>query len=486
MTWANRKHDDVIGPRIEPASYAGLTPPHDLDAETVVLAASIENSPRRGYPRDTALSLVKSEAFYSEEHGRIWAAVEDLARTNKPVHVQSIVGWLRERNRLGDKAEYIRTIITTSPAVMDVRHFAERVARLHRTRRMIAEMQRLIVEGYKSKDDSDTEWCDAAASAIDSMTESGTGAYQGATLLDFSTQAFKDINDRAEKLQRGEATTGIRTHLPDLDRVLGDMMPGNLVVVGAPTGIGKSTLARQCILEWASRKLGGYVLSLEMSGEEVAKSLLFTKARVDSSLLGAEEKIQVAAWGRLAEASAELRDGAKHVWLDDRPDITLDDLSVNVRRQRRECERAGVPFSFIVVDYIQLMTPSRRRRDGNREEEVGAIGRGLKQLAQREGVVVMALAQLNSDADKRTQGGGKPRMSDLRESKAIAQHSNKVVLIHNPHALTRSEVGSSYEDGEDCEIIVAKNRGGRLGPVPVRFRPQWTVFECPTRAWGGR
>ena len=474
---------DVLPARLEPASVAGMAPPHDMAAEGVVIAASVENSRRAGYPRDTALALVKPADFYSDDNARIWEAVTELAKSSKPVHTQSITGWLRERGiTSADLFQYVHEVVVLTPAVAEVEYYALRVASLAKRRRLIAEMQRLIAEGFSAPADVDTDWCDQAVAAIEAAGGDQSTVYSGRPLLDFARSAFQAVHEKSEAIKRGEqAPGGLRTHLPDLDHVTGDLMPGNLIVIGAQTGIGKSSLARQWVTEWSMRGAGGYVLSLEMTGEEVAMAMLYSKAQVDAGLLGREQAMSSEHWGRLTEAASDMSKRASTVWIDDRSDVTVDDIGPEIRRRRREFERLGVPFRFVVVDYLQLMQPSRgRRRESTREEEVNAIGRALKNLAARERVVVVAMAQLNADADKRTQSGGRPRLSDLRESKAIAQHASKILLIHNPNRLRSSE-GEHDGDGEECEIIVAKNRGGRLGPVPMLFRPRWTRFECPAR-----
>jgi replicative DNA helicase len=176
-----------------------------MAAEGVVIAASVENSRRAGYPRDTALALVKPGDFYSDDNARIWEAVTELAKSSKPVHTQSITGWLRERGiTSADLFQYVHEVVVLTPAVAEVEYYALRVASLAKRRRLIAEMQRLIAEGFSAPADVDTDWCDQAVAAIEAAGGDQSTVYSGRPLLDFARSAFQAVHEKSEAIKRGE------------------------------------------------------------------------------------------------------------------------------------------------------------------------------------------------------------------------------------------------------------------------------------------
>ncbi len=178
----------------------------------------------------------------------------------------------------------------------------------------------------------------------------------------------------------------------------------------------------------------------------------------------------------MTEAGSGL--GSSPLWIDDRPDATPLTIAAAVRRTKARASKAKVKLALVVVDYLQLVSGRTAGRDANREQQVSHVARELKVLANREGVHVMALAQLNHDAEK---GERRPRMSDLRESKAVAMHADNVWLLHNPSAVERSARDLSARDeanGESVELIVDKQRAGSAGHLSLWFYPSHTRFAA--------
>ena len=216
-----------------------------------------------------------------------------------------------------------------------------------------------------------------------------------------------------------------------------------------------------------------------MLADEIGSRSLFQTARVDSSR-ARNHTLTPLEWRSIHEVGVALH--KLPVAIDDRSEISIADLGASVRRRKAMEERAGNELRLVVVDYIQLIEArSCLSRDANREQEVAHVARSLKRIAKECKVHVLALAQLNDDANKRAKDERKPCSRDFRESKAIPMNADNVMLIHNPFARERAAM---FRDGKSVptpaselvELIVDKHRGGPTGTVRVTFHPSRTLF----------
>lgn len=271
----------------------------------------------------------------------------------------------------------------------------------------------------------------------------------------------------------------VSTGFPDLDELM-SLEPGSLVVIGARSGRGKSSLSFQLAMNVAMRGNGS---SLYFSSEMPAEQLMLR----GMSLIAAVDSKRVRRAQVTPEEHARLVDACNKItrslaWMVDRSGLDV----LHIRKTARaECKRieqeCGHPVRVVVVDYIQRVRAGKAAAQGaNREQSVAAIALELKEMAMELGVCVIAPAQLNADGDDRNDQ--RPRSSDLRESKGIENEADAVLLIHNPHYLARqSDPDHDASKGEACELILAKGRSDGNGTVPVWFTPMFTRFASMTR-----
>lgn len=455
-------------------SVAGCAPPHDLTAEACVLSALLLDPGAI----DRVTDLVRTEDFYADSNRWIFEAATSLHADQRPIDVATVASWLRDRERfqaVGGSA-YLVQLADETPAIGHVEAHAKIVAEKARVRRLIAECQRIAAEGYGDVGDVE-QWVNDAEAALHRIGE-GTRA-------DDTLCSMRDaLVSVWQRVATDDVITGLRTGLTDLDYLLGPMKAGQMIVIGALSSVGKSALALNIAAHAAgAQKTGTLMFSAEMSREELAERALFAEAQVDSAKLNNKRRLTEVDFRALSEAARVV--GALPVLIDDRPGISVAQIRSRARRVQAQWRNHPTPLGLIVVDYLQLLDGKAAVPKGaTRENEVAEIARGLKVLAMECRVPVLVLAQLNSDSEKAGKSERKPRLGDLRESKAIGQNADAVILIHNPAAVERAE---EYRNDsakrfdalpmETVDLILAKRRGGgRTGTVQVGFWPTIVTF----------
>ncbi len=480
---------DRRGPRVqrlEPAAVAGRVPPHDLDAEAAVLSAILLSRDAL----DRVLEILKPEHFYSDANGRIYEASQELAVAGTPIDIISVASWLRDRERLAQigGAAYLAQLADATPAVSHVTAHARVVYEKWRVRQLIATCQRVAAEGYGDIGVVQ-EFIDGAEQAIYELarTPQGTTTQPLAQVL---KAAFEQITAAAE---RGDRITGISTGYERLDGKTAGLHDGDLMIVAARPGMGKTSFVLNLAVNVASPRavtspgpgeaghgverhepgFGVAVFSLEMPREQLATRMVCSEGRVDLGKLR-QGFLQPDDWRRLTEAASYL--SSLPIWIDDTPALGILELRAKVRRIQAEYDRAGGGgtgrrVGLVVVDYLQLM----KGRDGvsSREQEISEISRGMKQLAKELKVPVIALSQLNRAVETRTTKDKRPQLSDLRESGAIEQDADTIIFIYrdeyyNPETTNAKGI---------AELIIAKQRNGPTGKVLVRFASSCTRFD---------
>ncbi|HSL09878.1 MAG TPA: DnaB-like helicase C-terminal domain-containing protein, partial [Actinomycetota bacterium] len=269
-----------------------------------------------------------------------------------------------------------------------------------------------------------------------------------------------------ESIQNREsAYTGIATGFHDLDNLTSGLQPGNLVVIAARPGVGKSSLAINIARNIAVGAHPVAVFSLEMSRFEIGMRLLCAEAKVPWDRIR-NKRVGPSDWTGVVQAAEILHDAPLHIV--DAGNVNIVDIRAKARRMRSG--RQGL--DMIIVDYLQLMTSPSARRPDNRQQEVAEISRQLKLLAKELQIPVVALSQLNRNPEARADK--RPQLSDLRESGAIEQDSDVVMFIH------RDDIDP--EKKRDAELIVAKHRNGPTGSIHLNFEPSLTQFRNAARS----
>lgn len=426
--------------------------PANTDAERSVLAALLID-------RDAILQIapvLTPDDFYDSAHRTIYAAMLRLYQRRVPIDFVTLAAELERPNRDGTTDliqaggyESLTLLNMAEVTAVHAPYYAELVRACAGKRALIAAGETLLRSAYDPDISLDQSVAEATA-AIAAATERS---------LDHGYQTMKQLMDRAyERIdQDAERTTPFG--LVDLDEQIGGMRDGQLVIVAARPGLGKSSLAMQIVHHNVTQATPVGMISLEMSGDELADRLLAlaTQANMHDVRTGcAPHRV-------ITQVTTAIGKLAEHEFLVD--DRTSGELSTVQARARQMLANGGI--RLLIVDYLQLMHVADRRE--NRVQEVSAISRGLKQLARELGIPVIALAQLNRALESRADPT--PVLSDLRESGSIEQDADIVIFIHRP------DLYSKDAPPNVAKLMVAKHRNGPHGNVSVLWRPEEVRFE---------
>ncbi|WP_394820622.1 replicative DNA helicase [Pendulispora albinea] len=468
----------------EPPTIDGRVPPHDLDAEAAVLSAVLIDS----MALDRVLEFLKPEHYYSEAHRRIYEACIELRQNGQPVDIVQVGSWLKNRDRIqqiGGMA-YLTEILNCAPAVANIAAYGKTIHEKWRVRQLIATCQRVAAQGYIDYGDAQ-QYIDGAEQSVYELSRTSESS-SVEKLISVMKKSFKQLTDA---MQRGDRITGISTGFTRYDRLTAGLHPGDLTIVAARPGMGKTSFVLNVAVNAASPKgrelendpnqrweqegAGVAVFSLEMPREQLANRMVCSEGKVDvskvrSGFLGQQD------WNRLTQAAAFL--GSLPIWIDDSPSLSILELRAKVRRLQAEYDRdpddngrGARKIGLVVIDYLQLM----KGRDGvsSREQEISEISRGLKGLAKELKVPVIALSQLNRAVETRSEKSKRPQISDLRESGAIEQDADNICFIYRDDYYNKE--GST--EPKVAELIIAKQRNGPTGTVKVRFDHEYTRFD---------
>lgn len=441
-------------PAEEMPRQAGRVPPQNVEAEESVLGSMmlLEDAIAQ------VTEVLQSGDFYKSAHRVIYDALVGLFARGEPVDAITTVEELKRRGSLdaAGGALYIHHLVESVPSPASAAHYARIVADHAMLRRLIEAGSTIIQRAYDVPEDA-AKLADQAEGLIYSVArhQEKDEVVPLSRLVGESLETLERMHDR----EGGMA--GIPTGFVDLDQLLQGLQPGNLIIIAARPGVGKSSLvtniARNVAIE---AEVPVAMFSLEMSRIEIAMRLLCAEARVGQDRVRA---MRVAAdeWPRIIEA-AEVLDRAP-VYIVDSGAMTIVDIRAKARRMK-----SGTGLGLLIVDYLQLM--SGHQRTESRQQEIADISRSLKLLAKELEIPVIAVSQLNRNPESRTDK--RPQLSDLRESGSLEQDSDVVMFIH------REELWNDSPDIKGlAEIIVAKHRNGPTDKVPLAFLSHLTQFR---------
>jgi replicative DNA helicase len=473
----------VGGQPPEAVGVEGRVPPHDLDAEAAVLSAVMVDP----LAFDRVNELLRPEQFYSEAHRRIYEACVELSAAGRPVDVVQVATWLRDRERLAQVGgmAYLTEVLNAAPAVANVVAYARTIHEKWRVRQLILTCQRVTAQGYAGYGEAQ-EFIDSAEQAVYDIARTRE-ASSVHTLRDVMQETFRRITKATE---RGARIIGIPTGFERYDRLTSGLHDGELTIVAARPGMGKTSLVlnmaanvaspqqleetRDPNQRWEEPGYGVVFFSLEMPREQIVNRLLCSEARVDVSRVRTG-MLTPSDWSKLTQAAAHL--AQLSVWVDDSAALSILELRSKVRRLQAEFDRVDPAtgdkkqrIGLVVVDYLQLM--KGREYTHSREQEISEISRGLKQLAKELSLPVIALSQLNRAVETRGEKSKRPQLSDLRESGAIEQDADNICFIYRDDYYNKETT-----DPNIAELIVAKQRNGPVDAVRVRFDKQYTRFD---------
>ena len=431
-------------------------PPQNIDVERAVLGAILLDNE----VLHEVVPLLQVDDFYRDTHQVIYRTIRDLYDLGKPVDLLILSEELRRRDEFEKVGglEGISEIANSAPHAANAKYHAQ-IVREHAVKRNLIEAANEILrEGYGNKRTSD-ELLEISERRIFQIAESQSVG-ETVDLKDVITDAMDRIALRSEG-QHG--VTGVPTGYYGLDDLTAGFQGGQLVILAARPSMGKTAFALNiCEHVAVERKTGVLFVSLEMGHLELVERLLAARSRIDGNKLKKGHGLGTREMTTLGRAYDELR--TSPLFIDDTPARNMLQITANSRRLKLRHH-----IGMIVVDYIQLVDPESGEGRDSRQEQIAKISRRLKALSRELEVPVIALSQLNRAVENREDR--RPRMADLRESGAIEQDADLVLLLHRPE----------YYDPNDqpgvAELIVAKNRSGATDTVKLTFLKNFMRFE---------
>ena len=410
------------------------------------------------------LEKLRPGDFYRPAHQNVYDSILDLYGRGEPADPVTVAAELDRRGllrRIGG-ALYLHTLISTVPTAANAGYYAEIVAEKALLRRLVEAGTRVVQYGYAGAEGADVnEIVDRAQAEIYDVTE--RRAAEDYVALEELLQPTMDEIDAIASA--GGISRGVPTGFTELDELTNGLHPGQMIVVAARPGVGKSTLGldflRSCSIK---NRLSSVVFSLEMSKTEIVMRLLSAEAKIKLADMRSG-RMSDDDWTRLARRMSEISEAP--LYIDDSPNLTMMEIRAKARRLKQKSD-----LRLVVIDYLQLMTSGKKVE--SRQQEVSEFSRQLKLLAKELEVPVVAMSQLNRGPEQRTDK--KPMLSDLRESGAIEQDADMVILLHRPDAFERDD-----PRGGEADLIVAKHRNGPTKTVTVAHQLHLSRFTNMAR-----
>ncbi len=433
--------------------------PYDLDAERGVLG-SIFVKPD---VCDEVALILRPDDFYDEAHRKIFEQMLTMHDQGKKIDITLLVDRLKAAGdfELVGGAAYLGKVIHAVPNAAHAAYYAEIVREKSTSRALIQAATDILRDAY-----------DASLEAKQLLSQAEQRVFsildgRNSSTVTSIREILNDALDRIDARLKGEHTSGgVETHFRDFDAMTGGLHNSELIVLAARPSMGKTALAMNIAENVALQsRLPVLFVSLEMSAIELADRMLCSVARVNGHRLR-NGTISNDDRKRLVKTAAEISQAP--LFVDDSPSRTVTEIAAAARRIRRRC---GDQLGLIVIDYLQLIEPDNPKDP--RQEQVARITRRLKGLAREMRVPILCLAQLNRQAEDSKDH--RPRLSHLRESGAIEQDADVVMFVHREEYYHRGE--EQQEFAGQAEIIVAKQRNGPVGEVPLVWQKEFTRFE---------
>ena len=437
-------------------------PPHSLEAEKALLGSIMI----RPEVMHDILDLVNDRAFYSNQHKHIWSTLFELHTKNTPIDLLSLSARLKEKNLLENVGgmAYLSELINSVPSSTNAHHYAELVGNKHIMRELLRAAEEITGLGYDEETDLH-EIIEKAEKALYAVTNV-TGSNKFVLLKDTLDGAW----DRIEHLSKTtHELRGVPTGFVELDNKLAGFQKSDLIILAARPSMGKTSLALDIARKAAiNHKVPVAIFSLEMSSQQLVDRMLSAESQVDSWKIRTGHNLSVEHdFKSIGEAISRLSEAP--IYIDDQAGNNILKMRAVARRLKNEGK-----LGLIIVDYLQLMVPTNANKFGdNLVQQVTEISRSLKNLARELDVPVLALSQLSRAVEQR---GGKPRLSDLRDSGSIEQDADVVMFIH------READADNGGKKEEAEILIEKHRNGPTGIAKLYFDSKKTTFMSMEKA----
>ena len=439
-------------------STTGRPLPSNIEAEKSVLAACMLNPDAI----DEIATKLAPENFFRPAHQRVFEGMLELNLRHIPIDQISLAERLSAEGQLeavGGRP-YLVELANNTLALTNWKSHTEIVKRTSVLRDLVYASTNINALAYDAPDDTNAVIEEAEKMLFNVTQKRVSSSFQNIT--DLLTQAFDDID---ELVNNKSHMAGVPTGFTDVDKLFWGLRGGDLLILAARPGVGKTSFALNLATNAAKSGAAVAMFSLEMGANQLVQRILCAEARVNLGQLRAGN-LKEGDWNAIMNAAATL--SGLELYIDDTPGLSLLEMRAKARRQLRDKKKG-----LIIVDYLQLMQPPSTRRDGNRAVEVAEISRGLKVLAKELDMPLLALSQLSRAVEMR--GTKRPMLSDLRESGSIEQDADIVMFIDRSMDEVEAEQDGRPDLGT-AELIVAKHRNGATRDITLSFNPEYTKF----------
>lgn len=430
--------------------------PFSLEAEQSVLGSVLVDAEKI----TEAAGVLKSEDFYLDEHKEIFLAMQEMFNADRKIDVVTLIDILVRRGVYDRERsmDYLKVIADTVPSASNVSDYIRIVKEKSLLRKLIAACDDTLDEAYAESDDVRMILDRAEQRVYDVNDENNSRGFMHIRdILVGTYDHLKLIQDNPQE------ASGTPTGFLGIDRFIVGLGKGDLCIIGARPGMGKTALAMGIALNVAKEtKKKVCVFSLEMSNEQIVQRMLSSEAMIDGYKMRSG-RLDNNDWEKLAIASSKLAD--TDIYIDDATGVTVSAMKAKLRRNKEN-------LGLVVIDYLGLMKSDRKT--DNRAVEVGDLSRNLKIMAKELGVPVIVCAQLNRGTEGRTDK--RPTMSDLRDSGAIEQDADEILLIYRNEYYNRDGSDEGGANDNTAEIIIGKNRHGAVGSAEVGWHKEYAKF----------
>jgi len=439
--------------------------PQSQDAELGLLG-SVLLSPRE-VMTECVEQKITPEHFHAPANGIIYGILRELYDANKPIDFILLTQLLRDRQLL-DKvggAAFVTGLFTFVPTAANAAYYLEILKEKFTLRQIILTCNEFAQRSYEEQENVDM-FLDQVETKVFQITESRIGD----KTFQIKEAVFAAIESIEKLYERKGEITGLATGFADFDKMTDGLHGSEMIVIAARPSMGKTALAMNIAEHVAlNSKQAVAVFSLEMSSQQLVQRLLCSRAKVNLGKVRdgfmAERDFQ-----NLTHAAAKISESK--MLIDDTAGLSILELRAKARRMKSQHD-----IKLIVIDYLQLLKSTSKRAQDNRQLEIAEISSGVKALAKELDIPIIVLAQLNRNPENRTgDAKGRPRLSDLRESGSIEQDADLVGLLMREEYYADNDEDKQAAEGK-ATLIIAKQRNGPVGDVPLTFLKEFTRFE---------
>ena len=432
--------------------------PNNIEAEQSVIGSMLLSK----YALQKAIETLTTDSFFLDKHKKLFNAIKEMSSKEIALDITTLTSYLKDKNILSEvgDVEYLTEILEQTPTAANVDDYIKIVEDKSILRSLIDEATAIATLGY-TNEYSVSETLDKAEAKILNVVKN-----RKSSEFKQMPEVLSQFQENLEKLANNKGKiSGLSTGYYDLDNITDGFHKNELIILAARPAMGKTALALNMATNAALKsKKSVIVFTLEMRAEQLASRMISSLGQIEAKKLQ-NGSLDTKDWQRVNEAMSQLAE--TNIYIDDSPGVTIGDIKAKSRRIASQDDNLGL----IVIDYLTLIN-SMGRYAGNRQQEVSEISRALKTLALELQIPVVTLAQLSRTVEQREDK--RPVLSDLRESGSIEQDADMVIFIYRDDYYNPT---SKIDDNmSKTEIIVRKNRSGRIGTAEVLFKKNTLSF----------